>query len=165
MRLQLEFLAQKSDEHLEAVRSRQHEDGALREGSRAGYGLHVDADWRGLVTVGGRKGSGISVGHGRYLYSVRIWFIWGRCAVVLEAVVRQGGEHFPLSIPSFPAVANACFVFMGRVVNMVEASIVSGASGWTSSDSAGEFGPGDDGGWAILIEPCTKAEIDSPYAI
>ena len=96
---------------------------------------------------------------------MRIWFIWGRCAVVLEAVVRQGGEHFPLSIPSFPAVANACFVFMGRVVNMVEASIVSGASGWTSSDSAGEFGPGDDGGWAILIEPCTKAEIDSPYAI
>lgn len=54
MRLQLEFLAQKSDEHFEAVRSRQHEDGALRERPRAGYGLHVDADWRG-VSYGGRK--------------------------------------------------------------------------------------------------------------
>ena len=67
MRLQLEFLAQKSDEHLEAVRGRQHEDGALREGPRAGYGLDVDADWRGLVTMGGRRGSGISVGRGIYI--------------------------------------------------------------------------------------------------
>lgn len=77
-------------------------------------------------------------------------------------MVRQGGERFPLSIPSFPAVANACFVFMGRVVSMVEASIVSSASGWTSSDSAGEFG--DDGGWAMLIELCTNAENDNPQS-